>query len=384
MQFDVVIGGGGPVGLCLAQALAAQGRRVAVVERQPRQVLAEPAFDGREIALTHASRRLLEQLGIWSRLDAATLSPLRQARVQDGASPFALNIAADKRDGEPLGWLVANHRIRRAAFEAVAAQSGITLLDGSSIASLQRGRDHVEATLDDGRRLQAKLLIAADGRLSALRRQLGVGAELHDLGRSMLVCHVAHAKPHHGIALEWFAYGATVALLPLVGNTSSLVLTLSPQRAEALRALDDVAFAAEVTRLCEGRLGAMRPASSRHLYPLLSTYARRLAGPRFALAGDAAIGMHPVNAHGFNFGLAGVERLVEALAGQADPGAEGPLRAFAGAHRRATWPLYAATQLVARLYTNERPAARLLRGGALRLAAAVPPFRQALRMHLQH
>lgn len=384
MRFDVVIGGAGPVGLCLARALAAQGRRVAVVDRQPRAALEAPAFDGREIALTHASRQLLEALSVWPRLDAQTISPLRQARVQDGVSPFALDIGGGQGQDAPLGWLVANHRLRQAAFEAALAHPGVTLLDGAGVACLRRHPDRVEATLDDGLVLQADLLVAADGRLSALRRQLGVGAELHELGRSMLVCHVAHAQPHHGVALEWFAYGATVALLPLTGAVSSLVLTLSPQRAAAMLQLDETAFSAEVSRLCEGRLGAMRMASTRHVYPLVSSYARRLAGARFALAGDAAVGMHPVTAHGFNFGLGGVGRLADALDGHADAGAPAPLQAYARAHRRATWPLYAATQLVARLYADERPGARLLRGGALRLAAAVPPFRQALQHHLQH
>lgn len=383
MRFDVVVGGAGPVGLCLARALAGQGRRVAVVDRQPRAALAAPAFDGREIALTHASRQLLEALSVWPRLEAETISPLRQARVQDGASPFALEIGGAPGQDAPLGWLVANHRLRRAAFEAALAHPGVTLLDGAGVAGLRRHPDLVEATLEDGLTLHADLLVAADGRLSALRRQLGVGAELHQLGRSMLVCHVAHEQPHQGVALEWFAYGATVALLPLTGDVSSLVLTLTPQRAATMQRLDEDAFSGEVARLCEGRLCALRLASTRHVYPLVSTYARRLAGARFALAGDAAVGMHPVTAHGFNFGLAGVGRLARALDGQDDPGALAPLQAYARAHRRATWPLYAATQLVARLYTDERPAARLLRGGALRLAAAVPPFRHALRHHLQ-
>ncbi|WCE04664.1 5-demethoxyubiquinol-8 5-hydroxylase UbiM [Pseudoxanthomonas sp. JBR18] len=383
MQVDVVVGGGGPVGLCLARALAQQGRTVAVVERQPRTALAAPAFDGREIALTHASRRLLDRLQVWSRLDAGTIAPLCQARVQDGASPFALAIGGEADTGQPLGWLVANHRIRQAAYEAALDQPGVSVLDDVGVAALRRELERVVVTLDDGRLLHTRLLVAADGRLSGLRRQLGVGAELHELGRSMLVCHVAHARPHHGVALEWFAYGGTVALLPLVGDSSSLVLTLAPQQAAAMMALDPTAFAEEVTGLCEERLGAMRLASSRHLYPLVSSYARRLAGPRFALAGDAAVGMHPVTAHGFNFGLAGVERLAAALEGAADPGASPPLQAFARAHRRATWPLYAATQLVARLYTDERPGARLLRRGALRVAA-MPAFRQALRRHLQH
>ncbi|TMN24956.1 5-demethoxyubiquinol-8 5-hydroxylase UbiM [Pseudoxanthomonas sp. X-1] len=383
MRFDVVIGGAGPVGLCLARALAEQGRRVAVVDRHPRAALEAPAFDGREIALTHASRQLLEALSVWPRLDAETISPLRQARVQDGVSPFALDIGAERGQDAPLGWLVANHRLRRAACEAALAHPGVTLLDSAGVAGLRRHPDQVEATLEDGLALHAELLVAADGRLSALRRQLGVGAELHELGRSMLVCHVAHEQADQGVALEWFAYGATLALLPLTGDVSSLVLTLTPQRAAAMLRLDEDAFSAEVTRLCEGRLGAMRLFSTRHVYPLVSTYARRLAGARFALAGDAAVGMHPVTAHGFNFGLGGVGRLAQALDGQDDAGALAPLQAYARAHRRATWPLYAATQLVARLYTDERPAARLLRGGALRLVAAVTPFRHALQQHLQ-
>ena len=131
MQVDVVVVGAGPAGLCFARSLAGSGLSVAVVEKQPLQAVAAPGFDGREIALTHASRAILAELGLWQRFDAADVSDLRNAQVSDGESPHPLRIsAADGRRGQ-LGWLVPNHVIRQAAFEAVHAQEGLELLAGS-------------------------------------------------------------------------------------------------------------------------------------------------------------------------------------------------------------------------------------------------------------
>lgn len=380
MQHDIAIVGAGPVGLCLARALALQGLRVALVERQAPEALAGPAFDGREIALTHASIRLLRELGVWSRIPAAEIHPLRSARVMDRDLPHELQVAAG--GGDHLGSLVPNHLIRRAAWEAVQDTSGIDLYPSASIQALHAGPDMAWLQLRDGPRIEARLLVAADSRFSETRRALGIDADLHDFGKSMLVCRVRHQLPHEHAAWEWFGLGQTLALLPLDEHLAGAVVTLPGEQARALAALDDTAFAAELERRYGGRLGRMELAGSRHVYPLVATWARRFVGPRVALAGDAAVGMHPVTAHGFNLGLASVERLSDlaatALRQGRDLGDPVLLARYQRRHRHGSWPLFQATRAIVGLYTDDRLPARWVRGAALRASAGLPPFRRLL------
>lgn len=384
-QFDIAIIGAGPAGLAFARSLAGSGLSVALVEQQARQALAEPAFDGREIALTHASRQLLEQLGLWSRLDPADIAPLRQARVMNGQSAFALDFASP-RAGEALGWLVPNHRIREAAWDAVAGQAGLRLFDGSAVNALHRAGDHWQLALAGGQTLSARLLVAADSRFSSVRRMLGIGARSRDFGRTMLVCRMRHALAHHATAWEWFGHGRTMALLPLHGDRAGAVLTLPPARVAELLAMDAAAFGAAVSECFEYRLGAMTQDGSRHAYPLVAVHADRFHAAGAALIGDAAVGMHPVTAHGFNLGLQGQARLargiLDAVSAGRDFAAAPVLEAYDRQHRRATRPLYEATNAIAALYADERLPARVLREAALRVAARVAPFRAAIAAHL--
>lgn len=386
MQVDVAIVGAGPAGLCFARSLAGSGLRVAVIERQPHAAIAAPAFDGREIALTHASRRILEDLGLWARIDPAQVSDLRDARIIDGDAIDGLTITA--RDGRraQLGWLVPNHLIRQAAFDALDGCEDVALLCGTGVSGIVRRSGGVDVTLQDGRRIGACLLVAADSRFSEVRRMLGIGARSRDFGKRMLVCRVAHTQPHHHAAWEWFDYGQTLALLPLNGDRASVVLTLPPQQMREVEALDDAAFAADMQRRFRDRLGTMTTIGTRHVYPLVGVFADRFVARRAALIGDAAVGMHPVTAHGFNLGLQGQARLAaeirRAKAAGEDIAGERVLQRYDRAQRAAAWPLFAATGLVASLYTDERPPARLLRAATLRIANRLAPFRRAIAAHL--
>ncbi|MFC7335187.1 5-demethoxyubiquinol-8 5-hydroxylase UbiM [Rhodocista pekingensis] len=382
---DIAVIGAGPAGLAFARGLAGSGLSVTLVERSPEAALAEPAFDGREIALTHRSVRTLQALGAWDRIPAAETAPLREALVLDGNAPVVLTFTPETR-GAPLGTLVPNHLIRRALWESVQAAGCAQVLSGVAVATVTAGEDGAGLTLADGRTVTARLVVAADTRFSEARRQLGIAATMQDFGRSMLVARVAHEKPHGGIATEWFGHGQTIAMLPLNGDVSSLVLTLPSARIEALMKADEAAFNAEVTQRTERRWGALRLVGSRHAYPLVATYADRFVAPRFALVGDAAVGMHPVTAHGFNFGLSGAQRLgMEIRAGLArgrDAADPGGLRRYEVAHRAATWPLFTATNAIASLYTDDSVPARLLRGAVMRLGSALAPARRLVTAQL--
>lgn len=385
-RVDVVVVGAGPAGLCFARALAGSGLSVAVVERQTRAALADPADDGREIALTHRSQALMAALGLWARLPEDHVADLRDARVLDGRSTDGLHFRHEDSGHAQLGWLVSNHAIRRAAFAEFEACAGARLYDGSRVIDARTGSDGVEVRFEDGtgeRTLHGALLVAADSRFSETRRAMGIAASMRDFGKTMLVCRMHHAVPHERTAWEWFDYGQTLALLPLRDACmSSVVLTVPHHEARQLQALDVDAFSVEITRRFDRRLGEMTFVGPCCAYPLVGVYPEGFVAERFATIGDAAVGMHPVTAHGFNFGLLGVEALASALRDaqvRGTPiGSPALLRAYARGHRRATRPLYLATQWIAGLYTDDSAPAKLARRVALRLAQRARPFQRVV------
>jgi ubiquinone biosynthesis UbiH/UbiF/VisC/COQ6 family hydroxylase len=382
MPFDVVIVGAGPAGLCFARSLAGTGLNVALVEAQDGASLAGPAFDGREIALTHHSVHLLRQLGLWEHIPAKSIHPLRDAQVLDGGALAGMRL--DHADGNQpqLGFLVSNHLIRRAAFAAITGQDRVNLMCGRRVVGLEPGRERSRVRLSDGQSLTTRLVVAADSRFSETRRAMGIAADSHDFGKTMMVCRMQHERPHQHVAWEWFDYGQTLALLPLAEHQSSVVVTLPHVEIERLMTAPAAEFAAAIADRFHQRLGRMSLASTRHAYPLVGVYPRRFTGARFALIGDAAVGMHPVTAHGFNFGLLGQDLLARAIRREAAAHADvaGPLMLaqFERDLRRATRPLYLATSLIARLYTDDRPPVRFLRRVALSAGAGLRPLQRAL------
>jgi ubiquinone biosynthesis UbiH/UbiF/VisC/COQ6 family hydroxylase len=386
--FDVVIIGAGPSGLALARALGGAGISVALLDRQPRAALAAPAFDGREIALTQRSVDTLKGLDAWDRIPATEVSPLGEARVINGGSTHALHFAPlGQAAEEPLGRLVPNHLIRLALFESAMACPDITLFDQATATDIKPDRTASTVTLTDGRKLSGRLVVAADTRFSEMRRRMGIPAAMRDFGKTMLVCRMAHDEPHGAVATEWFAYGQTIAMLPLRGiaaepHMSSLVLTMPAHAIERMMGLDPAEFGAEITQRYERRLGAMRLVGTRHSYPLVGVYASRFVGERFALVGDAAVGMHPVTAHGFNFGLASAATL-SALVKQAertgaDIGSARLLHRYEFRHRQTTRPLYLATNATALLYADDSLPARVVRDAVIRVGEVLTPVRRAV------
>lgn len=396
MDADIIITGAGPAGLCLARALRGTGLSVVLVESQPCQALAEPAFDGREIALTHHSRVQMQQLGLWERIDSKHIAPLRDALVLDGApgtGQARMRIGHEHGGQAELGYLVGNHHIRRAAFAATMADSDghgepPRLLAGRQVTQVSTSDEHAQVWLDDGTCLRARLLVAADSRHSSTRRAIGIAADLHDYGRSMLVCAMTHSTPHHATAWEWFDHGQTLALLPMnpcpeTGlPRASAVLTLPHHEIETLVRLEPEAFNQAMTARFHHQLGHMRLASTRHTYPLVGVLPRHLVARRFAAVGDAAVGMHPVTAHGFNLGLRSIETLSQLLMRahqqRSDIAEPTLLRRYERSHQSASRGLYMATHAVASLYTRDETPARLLRQLMVRVGDKLPPFKRAV------
>ena len=406
LHSDVLIVGAGPAGLSLAISLAQAGFSATVVEQQPESAVAQPAPDGREIALTHPSRTTLQRLGTWAHLADHEVGTIHQAQVHDGplGHHSALQLSAslstpgNPRGGaatDPLGFIVPNHALRRSAYTVAARTPGVRILTSAQVTRVATLGAHAEldyVAADDSaappERLHAPLLVAADSRFSATRRQLGMGAQMTDFGRTVIVCRMQHTLPHGDVAHECFGYERTLAVLPLPHAPQggqplcSVVVTAAAADAAVLMAQSPEAFAAQVQAQFNARLGPMQLVGERHAYPLVAVYAQRFTGPRCALLGDAAVGMHPVTAHGYNLGLAGVDRLTAALVaarqrGQ-DIGSADALAPYASAHHRHAWPIYQGTNAIVRLYTDARPVPRLLRQLVLQGARRLPPLQAAI------
>ncbi|QOC22860.1 5-demethoxyubiquinol-8 5-hydroxylase UbiM [Wenzhouxiangella sp. AB-CW3] len=386
MNVDIAIIGAGPAGLSLARALGDKQLEVAVVDPAEAAALSSPDHDGREIALTHASRAILERLDIWSRFATDDISDLTDAWVFDGESDQPMRITHGDGGADQLGWLISNHHIRQAAWQAAREVRGIHWLTGRRVETTRPKANVRELVLSDGTVLNARLVVAADGRFSGSRRSAGIGARMRDYGKSMLVARMQLERDHEHVAWEWFGEDRTLALLPLNGPYASAVITLPHERIGELQAMDVDSFNQQVTELYRHRLGSMELVSERHVYPLVGVWPDRLTAERFACLGDAAVGMHPVTAHGFNLGLTGVDLLVEEI-GKArirdgDVASPRRLAAYAARHRAHSLPLYAATATVVGLYTSTLPPARLLRRAVLQTANRLPPLRRAIARQL--
>jgi ubiquinone biosynthesis UbiH/UbiF/VisC/COQ6 family hydroxylase len=392
MDADIIIVGAGPAGLCLAKNLSGRALNILLLEQQPQAELEAPPFDGREIALTQHSAKLMQELGLWDLIPRADIAPLVDAKVIDGPSSFSMMIGHELGGRSELGWLVSNHLIRQAAWQgvqqAIASHADITLMAGEKVTAVHTDASHGSVTLASGKTLTAKLVVAADSRFSTTRRMMGIAAHMHDFGKNMLVCAMTFEKPHDFAAWEWFGYGQTLALLPMNphpvtgAHRASAVITLSSREIEALMHMEPAEFNAAVTQRFANRLGAMQLVSTRHNYPLVAVFPQHLVAQRFATVGDAAVGMHPVTAHGFNFGLLSVEALTQeiatALKTQGDIGSSSLLQRYEGKQKRATLPLFWMTRLIVEIYTRDTAPAKLVRKVLLRVSDKLLPFKRSI------
>lgn len=382
MNYDVIVIGAGPAGQSLACALSGSGLRIALVEKQAESDISEPEYDGREIALTHLSVKILRKLGVWDGKMAEHATPMLGARVIDGNSSHTLDFERPDQQLEALGYMISNHWIRYHLFQRTKTLENVELICEQSVTDVKTTQNQGTVRLSDGRELNAPLVIAADSRFSQVRRMMGIPAEMNDFARVAIVCRMSHQQPHHQLAWECFHYGRTLAVLPLAGNESSVVITLPAQLASGVTEMDEQAFNADIQQRFGNRLGEMQLVSERYAYPLVGVHAKRFIAQRFALLGDAAVGMHPVTAHGFNLGLRGSDTLAGEIskactAGQ-DLGDNKVLRTYQRKHMLVTRPLYHGTNSIVGLFTNDRLPAKAVRKAVLHFSNRLPPLKRAI------
>ena len=382
MNFDVVIVGAGPVGLSFARALSATSLNIAIIDRQTSASLANPSEDGREIALTHLSKKILTSFGIWQEIDQNEISLIKEAKVINGASPYSLHFNHQDTSENTLGHLIPNRLVRAAAYKVAKESKAIKIITGVGVDSFNIDANKAEIKLSNKEIIHCSLMIAADGRLSGSRRSMGIPSEVKDFGKTVIVCKMEHEKPHSNIAYECFHYGRTLAVLPMVGNYSSIVITISSDQADAIMKMKDQTFNQDIQTRFNSRLGGMMIIGKKYSYPLYASHASHFHANRFALIGDASVGMHPVTAHGFNLGLRGSKTLAtvieEALASKLDFASVEILSKYNQKHQRSTRPLYYGTNLLVDLYNSERLTAKVLRRLALRFGNNFWPVKKLI------
>uniref|UniRef100_UPI0009339B40 FAD-dependent monooxygenase n=1 Tax=Suttonella ornithocola TaxID=279832 RepID=UPI0009339B40 len=291
-----------------------------------------------------------------------------------------------RRPIDTLGYLVSNHLIRKAAYDAAQTQNNIRWLLGHKVVSATSNHQKASVTLDNGETLTASLLVAADSRLSFVRRQMGIVCEMHDFGRTVLVFRLEHEISNDHTAFECFFYGSTLALLPLTDYMTNCVITIDTRKLHTLTKLSPEGLAEYVEKQVNHRFGKMTLVSEVCDYPLMGTHARQFYANRCALIGDAACGMHPVTAHGFNLGLKSQDilaRLIMRQAGQGkDIGASSLLVEYSRKHRKNTLPLYLGTNIIVGLFTRESAPAKFLRDSVLRISNRLPPLKTLITRQL--
>ena len=393
MEFDadVIVAGAGIAGATLALSLARAGLKPILIDPIAFDAQLAPTFDGRASAIAYAAYRQWRALGLAEALDSQA-QKIEQILVTDGRTPgaaaggpgpFFLRFdsaeIADRSDGEPLGYLLENRHIRAALATAVRA-AGIEVLAPARVANAAFGPRGATVTLADGRVLTALLAVGAEGRGSVIRAEAGIGAIGWNYPQTGVVATVRLERPHEGVAHEYFLPGGPFAILPLTGSRASLVWTESTARGAALKAARPEVFQAHLERRFGDFLGAIVVEGPVFTYPLSLQLAERFTAPRVALLGDAAHAVHPIAGQGLNLGLKGAAALAEVLVDASrlgeDIGSEAVLERYAAWRRFDTVTLSAGMDLFVRLFSNDNPLVRLVRGAGLAAVNRIGPARR--------
>jgi len=379
---ELLIAGGGLNGLLLGVACAGVGLDCAVVDREAPAVMLDPGFDGRSSAIAYGSQQVLHALDLWPAI-AAEAEPIREIRVADNNAPLFLHY--DHRElgtDAPLGWIVENRVLRRALIERAQSLSSLALLAPLAVDGVLASPTAATATLSDGRRMAVRLVAAADGAASPLRRAAGIRTVEWSYRQIAIVTTVRHERPHAGIAVEHFLPAGPFAILPMTENRSSIVWTEREELAPRIMALSEPAFAAELSSRFGDFLGAVEPVAPRWSYPVGLMLAERYIDRRLALVGEAAHVIHPIAGQGLNLGIRDIAALAELIVDTRrlglDIGDDALLQRYQQWRRFDAVLLAAVTDGLNRLFSNAITPLRFLRDLGLAAVNRLPPLKRFL------
>ncbi len=316
-HYDILVAGGGMIGTSLALALAPLGLRIAVVEAIPRKAAAQPSFDDRSTALSRSTQRMFEAMGLWDDIVAAA-TPISRIHVSDKGRFGFSHIDAAEQGVEALGYVVINRVLGGVLQRALTNVASLDVLCPSRIVAAKTSPECVNVVIEAGNgehcELSCDLLVAADGANSAVRTMLGIEAAQTGYGQHAVIGNLLTERPLEHAAYERFTPDGPLALLPVADDRAGFVWTVSEQDVDRVMKLGDAEFLRELQETFGNRLGEFSKVGKRAAYPLILSKAARLTAQRAVLVGNAAHGLHPVAAQGFNLGLRDVAALCDCIA----------------------------------------------------------------------
>ena len=392
-DYDIVIAGGGMIGTCLALALAPLRLHVAVVEPVVADASSQPSFDDRSTALSRSTQRMFEAMQLWPQIKEAATA-IRHIHVSDKGRFGFSHIDASEQQVEALGYVVINRTLGQVLHAATGKESSIDWLAPARITSVRPAAGSRIVTIESAegsRQLSCRLLVAADGAKSSVRDMLGISASQRAYDQLAVVGNLQPEKEIDGVAYERFTSSGPLALLPIRDNRAAFVWTLQTDAAEAAIQLSDADFTERLQSEFGQRLGRFTKIGKRAAYPLVLSRANGLTADRAVLVGNAAHGLHPVAAQGYNLGMRDVAALCDCLydAQQAsegdnhyfDPGSAVMLETYAEWRRADQQKLLTFTDGLVRLFGDTRAPVKALRNAGMLAFDLLPGVRRAFARH---
>jgi 2-octaprenyl-6-methoxyphenol hydroxylase len=389
-DYDIIIAGGGMIGTSLGLALAPLQLKIAVVEAVARGAEQQPSFDDRSTALSRSSQRMFEAMGLWPDIVAAS-TPIRSIHVSDKGRFGFSHIDAIQQKVEALGYVVINRVLGQVLQDALKEVAGLDLVCPGTITAVETSDNLIEVAVDEAgrsRSLSCRLLVAADGANSAVRDMIGISASRVDYEQWAVIGNVLPSMAPDNRAFERFTETGPVAMLPVADNRAGFVWMLSPDSAKDMLSLTDAEFTKQLQETFGYRLGRFSKVGKRAAYPLALTKANGLIARRSVVVGNAAHGLHPVAAQGFNLGMRDVAALCDCIADARieqsesfDCGDPAILENYADWRRDDQGKVVRFTDGIVRLFGDTRPPVRALRNLGMLAFDMIPGVRKAFAKH---
>jgi len=383
-RYDVVIVGGGMVGASLAHALSGHGLTIAVIESYPLNTSSQPSYDDRAIALSYGSKRILDALGLWSKL-ASSAEAIKKIHVSEQGQFGFARLDHQEEGVEVLGYVVTARDLGSVLLPTLTDVDDVSLLCPATLEDFSQEDNRVTANVlidEKPVTLQAKLLVAADGGQSRVREQLGIKVKAADYGQSAIISNVSTQQPHNNIAYERFTTTGPVALLPMTENRSGLVYTVKNEQQHAVMTLSDDEFLQQLQLRFGYRLGKFTRIGKRFVYELKYKQVEEHIRHRVALIGNAAHTVHPVAGQGFNLGIRDVAALAEVIVqahnANADIGELSVLSEYEHWRKHDHRNVMTATDSMVKLFENPLSAVRVARNAGILAVDLLPGARHLI------